>query len=223
MSRPSKRMRPARAGVRPRIERSVVVLPAPFGPSSATTSPAADLERDVEQRLRLAVEALSMRVDAQHQAMRPQVRARAPTDWRAARPGVPSAMTWPQWITEIRSASPNRNRMSCSMITMVTRARRRSIRCRRAGARPRRPGRRSARRGTAAAAPPRARRRSPARAGRRRRGSRAGACSLPARPTSASTAAARACSSASRRTCAERPKRARRTAGIATSTLSSAL
>ena len=29
-----------RGGVRPRIERSVVVLPAPFGPSSATTSPA---------------------------------------------------------------------------------------------------------------------------------------------------------------------------------------
>jgi hypothetical protein len=41
MSRPSNRMLPARAGVSPRIERSVVVLPAPLWPSSATTSPAA--------------------------------------------------------------------------------------------------------------------------------------------------------------------------------------
>ena len=34
--------------------------------------------------------------------------------------GVPSAITWPQWITEMRSASPNRNFMSCSMTTIVS-------------------------------------------------------------------------------------------------------
>ena len=34
--------------------------------------------------------------------------------------GVPAAMTWPQWITEIRSARPNRKRMSCSMTTIVS-------------------------------------------------------------------------------------------------------
>jgi len=39
MSAPSKRTLPRRAGVRPSAERSSVVLPAPFGPSSATTSP----------------------------------------------------------------------------------------------------------------------------------------------------------------------------------------
>jgi hypothetical protein len=40
-SSPSNTTLPRRAGVRPRIARSVVVLPAPLGPSSATTSPAA--------------------------------------------------------------------------------------------------------------------------------------------------------------------------------------
>ena len=33
--------------------------------------------------------------------------------------GVPRAITWPQWMTEISSASENRNSMSCSMMTMV--------------------------------------------------------------------------------------------------------
>jgi hypothetical protein len=41
MSRPPKRMWPARAGVRPRIARRVVVLPAPLGPRRQTTSPGA--------------------------------------------------------------------------------------------------------------------------------------------------------------------------------------
>ena len=36
-SRPSNRTAPRRGRVRPRIERSIVVLPAPFGPSSANT------------------------------------------------------------------------------------------------------------------------------------------------------------------------------------------
>ena len=38
-STPSKLMRPRLAGVNPRIERKVVVLPAPLAPSSPTTSP----------------------------------------------------------------------------------------------------------------------------------------------------------------------------------------
>jgi hypothetical protein len=43
ISAPSNRIAPRRARVRPRIERSVVVLPAPFAPSSATTSRAPTL------------------------------------------------------------------------------------------------------------------------------------------------------------------------------------
>ena len=109
---------PRRAGVSPSTERSVVVLPAPFGPSSATTSPAADRERDVEQHLRLAVE----RVDAvERRASRCTRRgsSAAPRFSRSSA-GVPSAITWPQWITETVSARPNRKRMSCSMTTIVS-------------------------------------------------------------------------------------------------------
>src|SRR4051794_40387342 len=40
MSRPSKRIEPAVAGVRPMIERTVVVLPMPFRPIRVTISPA---------------------------------------------------------------------------------------------------------------------------------------------------------------------------------------
>ena len=39
ISRPSKRIEPARGGVRPEIERSVVDLPAPLEPISVTISP----------------------------------------------------------------------------------------------------------------------------------------------------------------------------------------
>ena len=39
MSRPWKRIVPCRGRLRPLIERSVVVLPAPFAPSSVTISP----------------------------------------------------------------------------------------------------------------------------------------------------------------------------------------
>ena len=125
-------MRAARAGVRPRIERSVVVLPAPFGPSSATTSPARTCERHAEQRLRLAVERLDG-VDRQQRwrvcrhrftaalSERPELERRTHGFSRSSA-GVPSAITCPQWITEIRSARPNRNFMSCSITTIVTRA-----------------------------------------------------------------------------------------------------
>ncbi len=41
MSRPSKRIVPARAGVKPMIERTVVVLPMPLRPISVTISPGA--------------------------------------------------------------------------------------------------------------------------------------------------------------------------------------
>ena len=40
MSWPLKRMVPARGGVSPMIDRSVVVLPAPFRPRSTVISPA---------------------------------------------------------------------------------------------------------------------------------------------------------------------------------------
>ena len=43
MSRPRKRIAPVRGGVSPEIERSVVVLPAPLEPISATTSPLSTL------------------------------------------------------------------------------------------------------------------------------------------------------------------------------------
>ena len=39
MSRPWKRIDPCRGRLSPLIERSVVVLPAPFAPSSVTISP----------------------------------------------------------------------------------------------------------------------------------------------------------------------------------------
>ena len=111
-------MLPARAGVRPRIERNVVVLPAPFGPSSATTSPAPTDERHAEERLRLAVERLDARRLRASPALRRGSSARTHGFSRSSA-GVPSAMTCPQWITEIRSASPNRNFMSCSITTIV--------------------------------------------------------------------------------------------------------
>jgi hypothetical protein len=43
MSCPSKRIVPARAGVSPMIERTVVVLPMPLRPMSVTISPGAIL------------------------------------------------------------------------------------------------------------------------------------------------------------------------------------
>ncbi len=58
VSHPSNSTLPSRAGVRPRIERRTVVFPAPLAPSSATASPARDVDRDAEQRLGFAVERL---------------------------------------------------------------------------------------------------------------------------------------------------------------------
>ena len=55
MSRPAKRTVPAITGSSPDIARSSVVLPAPFGPSSATTSPAAIVDVDAVQHADLAV------------------------------------------------------------------------------------------------------------------------------------------------------------------------
>ena len=52
---PSNRMSPAAGFARPEIARSVVDLPAPLAPSSVTTSPFLDAERDAAQRLDLAV------------------------------------------------------------------------------------------------------------------------------------------------------------------------
>ena len=51
----SKTIEPSRRGTTPMIDFSVVVLPAPLRPSSVTTSPARDVERDAVQDVRLAV------------------------------------------------------------------------------------------------------------------------------------------------------------------------
>ena len=48
-------MLPARGQCRPAIVRMSVVLPAPFGPISATISPACDLQGDAPERLQVAV------------------------------------------------------------------------------------------------------------------------------------------------------------------------
>ena len=79
----------------------------------------------------------------------------------------------------------------------------------------RRRARRSARRGTAGAAARPARRRSRARAGRRTTGSSPARCSLPARPTRASTAAASSCAASSRPRSRHIEKPRARTAGSA--------
>ena len=117
MSLPSKRDGALRrAGVRPRIERSVVVLPAPLGPSSATTSPSPTVERYTEERLRLAVEGLDAG-DVQDHGGAPSTDRCTHLFSRSAS-GVPPATTWPQWMTEIVSARPKRNCMSCSITTI---------------------------------------------------------------------------------------------------------
>ena len=50
-----------------------------------------------------------------------------PIYWPAARRASPSAITCPQWMTEMRSASSKRKLMSCSIMTIVYRARSRRI------------------------------------------------------------------------------------------------
>ena len=77
----------------------------------------ADSQRRAEQRLRLAVEGLDGG-DLEHQASSP-ISERATHLFARSASGVSSAMTWPQWITEMRSASVKRKRMSCSIMTMV--------------------------------------------------------------------------------------------------------
>ena len=115
----------------------------------------------------------------------------APTGSSRSSAGVPRAMTWPQWITETRSARRNRKRMSCSMIDDRQRAASARRSARRAARSPSAPrpavgSSRNSRRGSAASAT-RDLERAPLAVGQV---ARAGACSLPARPTRASTAAA---------------------------------
>ncbi len=55
MSSPANVIFPALAGVRPEIERRVVVLPAPLEPISVTTCARVDRQRDAFQRLDRAV------------------------------------------------------------------------------------------------------------------------------------------------------------------------
>src|SRR5690606_28758920 len=85
-----------------------------------------DLERHSEQRLGLAVKRIDGG-DVEDHLSRPRFEfctqglARSST-------GVPRRITCPQWMTEMLSASPNRNSMSCSMATMVISPLRRRIR-----------------------------------------------------------------------------------------------
>ena len=55
MSSPANMTVPALAGVRPEIERRVVVLPAPLEPISVTTSPSSTVSETPFQRLDRAV------------------------------------------------------------------------------------------------------------------------------------------------------------------------
>ena len=55
MAAPSKRIRPWLGCTRPMIDFKVVLLPTPLRPSSPTTSPGADVERDAVQDVALAV------------------------------------------------------------------------------------------------------------------------------------------------------------------------
>ena len=98
----------------------------------------------------------------EHQRQLPEARARAPTDSSRSSAGVPCAITWPQWITEMRSARPNRNaHVVLDDDDRQLRLQLASIKLGEPRACPRAHARRSARRETAAAARRRARRRSP--------------------------------------------------------------
>ena len=74
MSAPAKTMRPASGASMPEIWLISVVLPAPFGPITACSSPGIDVERDVVGDDK-AAEALAQVVEAQHGSATASLRA----------------------------------------------------------------------------------------------------------------------------------------------------
>ena len=133
---PAKRIRPRVGRTRPMMLFSVVDLPAPLRPSSATTSPRADLEAHVVQDVRAAVVAVQAG-DLKHRrglrsggAPGPSARRRdrspAPAGRRAPRRACRSATSRPRFITMIRSALANTTSMSCS-VNSTARSRSRTI------------------------------------------------------------------------------------------------
>ena len=103
--RPRAPRRPRRRARRnPSRISTVVVLPAPFGPSSPNTSPVADLEADASHRLVPPV-ALLEPADARFRARRTRGRPRAPS----SRPGEPgSGPRSPRWRSGCSPAGARR-------------------------------------------------------------------------------------------------------------------
>ena len=83
----------------PEIARSVVVLPAPFAPSSATTSPSSTRERDAVQRLDRPVARLDVAQLKQRRNRRLPDRPRSPRGFARTSAGVPSAIFRPKLST----------------------------------------------------------------------------------------------------------------------------
>ena len=84
---PNSVMLPSRGGVRPMIERMVVVLPAPLRPSSATSSPSRTCMRDAVQDVAFAVIGVDVFRDEHRVMRRLRDRPTARADWRRF-PGV---------------------------------------------------------------------------------------------------------------------------------------
>ena len=122
MRRPRKRDRcPARARVRPMIERTVVVLPMPLRPSSVDRlRPAAICEVDAEQHLARAVGGLEVLRRSSSKLVSRRGRPCALRDRLRIAAGAPVAMTRPSTSTEMRSARRNTASMSCSTSSTVT-------------------------------------------------------------------------------------------------------
>ena len=202
------------------MDRNVVVLPAPFGPSSATTSPCPTCERHPEQRLGLAVEGLDAGDFQDHGGVPRTERcthlfSRSAVG-RAARDHLPPVDDRDRVGEPEQELHVVLDDHDGIVALQVPHEAPRAARC------PRCRVPKWARRGRAGAARRRARRRSPARAVLRTPYSPARRCSSPARPTRARTAEARSAAalSASRRSNMLKPRE--RTSGSATRTFSSA-
>ena len=114
-------MVPVRGLITPISVLRVVLLPAPFRPSSATTSLLLDAQGDVEQDVAvavIAVEAIELR---SRLMLPPPRRDRLPARSCCAEfpPECLPPAAWPSCSTVIRSASSNRASISCSTMTMV--------------------------------------------------------------------------------------------------------
>ena len=100
---------PATGGTRPTIAESVVVLPAPFGPTSADDLAVADLERDAVQRgdaARSGRRGRRSRASTHAHAVA-RGRPRSPLGRRAPPPASPIAIVSPWSSTWMRSQRPH--------------------------------------------------------------------------------------------------------------------